>query len=168
MKKGSSTHWPSRRILARRHWGKRAEHDTESELFTTGAWLVIAILFSLLMFGWTMSIVSQNSLQKNYLARDIALLIDAAHALAGDAIITYPFDLLTYPLQVADGKVSVGIDDYPASYPYLQDASFLPINALVRATSIDVTKTGKSMTLTAHGRGMQTPLTCKTDKPSTG
>jgi len=80
-------------------WGKKAESNFWDIIFPTFQFLLVLAVF--LMLGiYVQNLASGKTLEKNYYARDIALLVDTVNAAPGDVFYTYPNNLEKYELGI--------------------------------------------------------------------
>ncbi|MBS3119414.1 hypothetical protein J4475_01170 [Candidatus Woesearchaeota archaeon] len=110
--------------------------ETTTTVFFTAAGLLLAAVLGLAFVAFAKDAIDINFLQKNYLARDIGLLIDTIYGAPGDVV--YVYDLTTLKstqiignpelpkIKIMDGVVEVAYPGgSPARFRYAEDENFV-------------------------------------------
>lgn len=101
--------------------GKRGETQSNMELWFLLAAFLLAGFAGFELLAETTDRVSGDLIEKLYIARDLALTIDAVYAAPGDVTYTYNLGNFHYYIDVIDGKVLVKKDieeSTPVSYRF--------------------------------------------------
>lgn len=106
--------------------------------------LAIPGLFLLTMLGWISETASNDLFERNYLARDLALVVDTIYASPGNVKVVYPTLSRGYTLEFTHNRVDVydqTVDINPplfrrGIYIYAEDLN-IPIQPVVLAPDID-------------------------------
>ncbi|MBD3310681.1 hypothetical protein GF351_05690 [Candidatus Woesearchaeota archaeon] len=69
--------------------------------------LVLAVVILMAFLSFVGRYGENTDFEMNFLARDIALIIDTLHASPGNTVIDYPQDTLWFSFEIGDGKVIV-------------------------------------------------------------
>ena len=113
--------------------------------FLWAAWAVIAIIVAVVLFGYINGVADDTLFEQNFMARDIALLLDSAYAAPGDVQLIYEINTsVETEFGFAFDRSKVLIFDYAestagitrsreASFPFAEDKAieFLPSGILV-------------------------------------
>jgi len=111
--------------------GKKAfSHDLFFDIFEL--FLVVVIVLALANF--IADVADQTLFEKNYLARDVSILIDAIYAAPGDVAYLYDEKTTAYQFNIAKSKVTVNKDKEQATpnaiYYLFGEEIKKPINVL--------------------------------------
>jgi len=77
------------------------------EIFFYVFGLVLAAIVALALFNFAKEVVEQTIFEKNYLARDIAILVNTLYAAPGDILYTYGEDIDGFILDFNGNRISV-------------------------------------------------------------
>ncbi|MBI2141357.1 hypothetical protein HYU16_02940 [Candidatus Woesearchaeota archaeon] len=106
--------------------GKRGAEATTVEVWFVVIGLILAALVTTGLLKKTVDDIKGKTLEKNYIARDIALALDAVYAAPGDVEYTYSLKKYKFVVEIKDSKVfvkdSLGEKDATAGiYDYFGD-----------------------------------------------
>ena len=87
--------------------------------------IIMAAIVVLGILLFAKGVTEGTDLEKEYLSRDIALLLDTIYASPGDVSYTYYLDKNKLDIQIAKGQVIVSENGLrPATQAYAEDAEF--------------------------------------------
>jgi hypothetical protein len=97
---------------------KRAAEEVVTQLYWLGQLLLIVTVVFLPLFLYVNSVGNEVGFMKNYVARDLALVVDVAQSIDGDLILEYetPVDIKVFELTPEGIKVGVDKDSSQAFY----------------------------------------------------
>jgi len=92
--------------------------------------MLLAFAVFLVMFNWVGKIGETTTFQKEFLAKDIALLIDSLYTVPGQAVVYYSKKTFNFTIEISENKVEVyenKSDFFKKSFYFTEDPS-IPID----------------------------------------
>jgi len=141
---------PTNKILT----DKKGAESVVTQLYWLGQLLLIVIVIFLPLFLYVSSVGSETSFMKNYVARDVALIVDAAKSIDGNLTLEYKTPKETKVFELLEDGVKVGTekDSRPAFYFVLH--SVLPnekLSAYIRPSKVEL-KPGQILVIRKIGK----------------
>ncbi|MBU0756454.1 MAG: hypothetical protein KKF44_00175 [Nanoarchaeota archaeon] len=102
-----------------RQFNKKAE-TSEQKTYVYIIGLVISIFAIVLMIQIVKDQYNDLSFEKEYLAKDIALLVDTIYASPNDMIVAYPQNKLSFSFRFEEGRVCV-FDEFGEKCAYFSE-----------------------------------------------
>ncbi len=112
------------------------------------------ILVAIIVLGMVLlakGVAEGKELEKQYLARDIALVMTTIYAAPGDISYTYYLEKKEFDIKISQGQVTISEDGLkPLSYPYAEDTMMQnPDFSAKKPSKITITKKEKKITIEA-------------------
>ena len=89
----------------KRGLGKKAQ--VEHEFYYIIAQMFLIVLIAVALFTFIDDVADQTLFEKNYLSKDIALIVNSIYASPGDVSYTYPGDIKNFIIDFKPGQVYV-------------------------------------------------------------
>jgi len=104
---------------------KKSQTKPYEVLYWVGHLLILVGVIFLPLFAFANSVGSSSEFDKNFIARDLALFIDAVQSLDSDAVIEYPApkEIKTFELKHNLIRVGTKDDSKPVAYLILAEKS---------------------------------------------
>jgi len=77
------------------------------ELFFNVFELTLAAIIAIALFSFVSDVAEQTIFKKNYLVRDLALVVNTLYASPGDVIYNYDEDITEFKLKFSENKITV-------------------------------------------------------------
>ncbi len=124
---------------------KRGEADQYFAMFQ----IIIAAIIVLGVYLYAKNTVESTALEKEYLARDLALILDLIYASPGDLSYTYYMDKNKLDVKIAKGEVLISENGLkPAKYNYAENEDFRnPSFEMQKPKQLTFTKTGREIAI---------------------
>lgn len=146
---------------------KKAQADVNEEvLFFLGEIFLIGVTL-LILLAWVNSIRDNTLFEKNYLARDTALLIDSIYSAPGNVNFVYSFDTVElskfkFGFRQQRANVVEEQGEQIIKFPYADDLiSFSPLNLInINAEELTFIKTGNEFRVGENMKGNLDKIIC--------